>query len=103
MKLAGLYKDHDLIFASGVGTPVNPENLVKRSFKPLLKKAGLPEIRFHDLEAYLRHLASEQGRSPQTRPGTLGSRHHSHDPRHLFTLPALNGGSGCGAMGNAFG
>src|SRR5215211_3805285 len=49
MKLVGLYKDHGLIFASGVGTPVNPENLVKRSFKPLLKKAGLPEIRFHDL------------------------------------------------------
>ena len=49
MKLAGLYKDHGLIFATGVGTPVNPENLVKRSFKPLLKKSGLPEIRFHDL------------------------------------------------------
>ena len=49
MRLAGLHKDQGLIFASEVGTPVNPENLVKRSFKPLLKEASLPEIRFHDL------------------------------------------------------
>jgi len=49
IRRTGLYQDHGLVFASGVGTPLNPENLVKRSFKPLLKKAGLPEIRFHDL------------------------------------------------------
>jgi integrase len=49
IKLTDLYEDHDLIFATSVGTPVNPENLVKRSFKPLLQKAGLPEIRFYDL------------------------------------------------------
>ena len=49
LRRAGLYRDEGLVFASGVGTPVNPENLVKRSFKPLLEKAGLPEIRFHDL------------------------------------------------------
>ena len=28
---------------------VNPSNLRNHSFKPLLKKAGLPPIRFHDL------------------------------------------------------
>ena len=49
MRYAGLYEDHGLIFATQLGTPVNPENLVKRSFKPLLQQAGLPEIRFHDL------------------------------------------------------
>jgi len=49
MEFVGLYKDHGLIFTTRVGTPVNPENLVKRSFKPLLRRAGLPEIRFHDL------------------------------------------------------
>jgi integrase len=48
MRLAGLCKDYGLIFASEVGTPVNPENLVKRSFKPLLRKASTLEIRFHD-------------------------------------------------------
>lgn len=49
MRLSDLYEDHGLIFATNFGTPLNPENLVKRSFKPLLSKAGLPEIRFHDL------------------------------------------------------
>jgi integrase len=49
MRFSDLYQDRGLIFATRVGTPLNPENLVKRSFKPLLAKAGLPEIRFHDL------------------------------------------------------
>src|SRR5215207_4559065 len=49
IRLAGLYEEHDLIFATQRGTPLNPENLVKRSFKPLLEWTGLPEIRFHDL------------------------------------------------------
>jgi integrase len=49
MKSADSYQDHGLVFATYTGTPVNPENLVKRSFKPLLERAGLLEIRFHDL------------------------------------------------------
>lgn len=49
MRLAGLWQDHDLIFTTGVGTPVCRADLITRSFKPLLKKASLPDIRFHDL------------------------------------------------------
>jgi integrase len=45
----GHWRDPDLVFASTIGTPLDPSNLVDRSFKPLLKRAGLPEIRFHDL------------------------------------------------------
>jgi integrase len=44
-----LYRDQGLVFASGIGTPLNRHNLNSRSFKPLLERAGLPEIRFHDL------------------------------------------------------
>ena len=39
---AGMYEDYGLIFSSEIGTPLNPENLVKRSFKPLLTRTGLP-------------------------------------------------------------
>lgn len=39
----------NLVFTTGIGTPLNPANLVRRSFHPLLEKAGLPRIRFHDL------------------------------------------------------
>ncbi|CAA9461872.1 MAG: hypothetical protein AVDCRST_MAG58-2628, partial [uncultured Rubrobacteraceae bacterium] len=50
-------------------------------------------------EAYLRHAVTGSGCTSQARPGTSGTRHHSHDPRHLFTLPALNGRSDCGSDG----
>ena len=49
VKLRTLYKDQGLIFATTIGTPLEASNLVNRSFKPLLKNAGLPNIRFHDL------------------------------------------------------
>jgi integrase len=47
--LGDLYRDQGLIFATQKGTLVNPSNLRKRYFAPLLEKAGLPSIRFHDL------------------------------------------------------
>jgi integrase len=48
-RLGDLYRDHGLVFTSGVGTLFNPSNLRRRSFVPLLQRAGLPQIRFHDL------------------------------------------------------
>lgn len=49
MKLSGLWQDYDLVFTTGVGTPMSRADLITRSFKPLLRGAGLPDIRFHDL------------------------------------------------------
>jgi len=43
------YQDQGLIFPSRKGTPMNARNLTGRSFKPILKGAGLPDIRLHDL------------------------------------------------------
>lgn len=48
-QVGDLYQDRGLIFTSEVGTLINPTNLRKRSFAPLLKKAGVPRVRFHDL------------------------------------------------------
>jgi len=48
-KLKGLYDDMGLMFASQRGTPLDASNVVNRSYKPLLRRAGLPGIRFHDL------------------------------------------------------
>ena len=48
-RLGDLYRDHGLVFTSEVGTLINPTNLRRRSFAPLLERAGLPRIRFHDL------------------------------------------------------
>lgn len=37
------------MFCAAHGGPLQHNNLVNRSFKPLLERAGLPPIRFHDL------------------------------------------------------
>jgi integrase len=42
------WKEYDLIFPSRVGTPIHQHNLLD-DFKLLLKQAGLPPFRFHDL------------------------------------------------------
>jgi integrase len=47
------WTEHGLIFTNAEGGPLDPRNLL-RDFKRLLKNAGLPSIRFHDL----RHTAA---------------------------------------------
>jgi integrase len=50
MERAGsLYEPGGLIFATEMGTFINPSNLRNRALKPLLGRAGLRPIRFHDL------------------------------------------------------
>jgi integrase len=72
MRFSGLYEDQDLIFSTQKGTPINPENLVKRSFKPLLERAGLPEIRFHDLRHTCATLLLGSGVHPKLVQELLG-------------------------------
>ena len=72
MKSADSYQDHGLVFATYTGTPVNPENLVKRSFKPLLERAGLLEIRFHDLRHTCATLLLGGGVHPKLVQALLG-------------------------------
>jgi integrase len=48
-RLGDLYQDQGLVFTTQVGTLINPTNLRKRSFAPLLECAGLATIRIHDL------------------------------------------------------
>jgi DNA-binding transcriptional regulator YdaS (Cro superfamily) len=45
----GLWRENGLIFASESGEPLSRQHVTARRFKPLLKQAGLPKIRFHDL------------------------------------------------------
>jgi integrase len=37
------------VFTTRVGTPISHADLITRSFKPLLQRTDLPNIRFHDL------------------------------------------------------
>src|SRR5215204_3690335 len=48
--LAGdLWQENGLIFASQSGEPLDRRFITTHRFKPLLRRAGLPQIRFHDL------------------------------------------------------
>ena len=40
---------HDLIFPSGAGNPENHGNLLRRGLYPALRRAGIRQVRFHDL------------------------------------------------------
>jgi integrase len=42
------WKEHGLLFPTSLGTPMGARNLV-RHFKMMIKRAGLPDVRFHDL------------------------------------------------------
>ncbi len=103
MRLSGLYEDRGLIFSTSAGTPINPENLVKRSFKPLLRGAGLPEIRFHDLRHTCATLLFGRGVHPKIVQELLG---HANIAMTLDVyshyLPSM-GDQASGAMGEAFG
>ena len=37
------------MFTNRVGTPMGRQELITRAFEPLLRRASLPNIRFHDL------------------------------------------------------
>jgi integrase len=52
--LGTLWKDRDLVFCDTIGGPLRGNNLERRHFGPLMRKAGVPRIRFHDL----RHTAA---------------------------------------------
>lgn len=60
------------MFPSQKGTPMNSKNLYNRSFKPLLKLAGLPNIRFHDLRHTCATVRFKMGQHPKHVQELLG-------------------------------
>ena len=49
LKAGPAWRDHDYVFCTSIGTYLNPTRDVLGALKSLLDKAGLPDIRFHDL------------------------------------------------------
>ncbi len=72
MRIGALYRDEDLVFASEIGTALDAQNVVNRSFKPLLERAGLPSIRFHDLRHTCATLLLAKGVHPKFVQALLG-------------------------------
>ena len=71
-RMGSLYQPGGLIFATEGGTIVNPSNLRNRSFKPLLKRADLQPIRFHDLRHTCATLLLSKSVNPKVVSEMLG-------------------------------
>lgn len=63
LSVGPLWQDLDLVFPSKLGTPLDGGNVLSRVLHPLLRQAGLPIIRFHDLRHTAASLALAQGRN----------------------------------------
>ncbi|MDP2727158.1 MAG: site-specific integrase [Dehalococcoidia bacterium] len=72
LKAGPLWEDNDLVFPNEMGKPMDAGNILRRSFCPLLEKAGLPHIRFHDLRHSAATLLLSQGINPKVIQEMLG-------------------------------
>ena len=70
--LGDRYQDQGLVFTTNTGAPINPSNLRQRNFAPLLKRAGLPHMRFHDLPHTCATLLLSRGVHPKFVQELLG-------------------------------
>ena len=67
-----LWRENGLIFASEVGEPLDRRYITTHRFKPLIKRAGLPEIRFHDLRHTCATLLLSKNVNPKVVSEMLG-------------------------------
>ncbi|MED0680652.1 tyrosine-type recombinase/integrase [Aneurinibacillus thermoaerophilus] len=71
LKAGSLYQDVGMVVATSIGTPVLSRNLDRTWFR-LMKKAGVPRIRFHDLRHTHATLMLKQGVHPKIVSERLG-------------------------------
>lgn len=67
-----MWDEQDLVFPNTVGRPMTAQNLLRRSFRPALERAGLPPIRFHDLRHTVATLLLAQDVHPKIVSEMLG-------------------------------
>ena len=66
------WQENGLVFTTAIGTPLEPGNVLRRSYRPLLERAGLPPVRFHDLRHTAATLLLGQGVHPKIASEMLG-------------------------------
>lgn len=67
----GAYEDHGLVFASPLGTPVDPSHL-RRVWARIVKQAGLAHLKFHDTRHICATLMLQSGINPKVASERLG-------------------------------
>ncbi len=72
LALGPAWDNQGFVFPSASGGPMDYKNLTKRVFAPLLSKAEVPTIRFHDLRHTAASLMLAQGVHPKVAQEVLG-------------------------------
>jgi integrase len=66
------WTDLDLVFPNTTGRPTHPGNFLRRDFDPLLKRAGVPRVKFHELRHTCATLLLGEGVHPKIVSELLG-------------------------------
>ncbi len=72
LRLGTVWSDNDLVFANPMGEPLDGISVLRYSFHTLLKRAGLPIVRFHDLRHTAATLLLGRGVNPKVVSEMLG-------------------------------
>ena len=99
LRMGRVWEDHDLVFPNRAGRPVEKQNLLRRHFWPLLERAGLPHMRFHDLRHTAATLLLSEGVHPEGRPGEARTFNDQYDngcvlARHAYATEGGRRASG---------
>ena len=83
------WRENNLVFPTGIGTPMDPHRLFD-SYKQLLKQAGLPDCRLHDLRHTAATLMLGWGIHPKVVQERLGHARISHTlGTYSHVLPSI--------------
>ncbi len=66
------YEDHGLVFCQPDGKPLHAHNITQRDLRQVLRRAGLPRLRFHDLRHCHASLLLKLGVHPKIVQERLG-------------------------------
>jgi integrase len=72
LRLGAAWQGEELVFTNEIGRPIGASSLLRLSFLPLLSRAGLPRMRFHDLRHSAATLLLGQGVHPKIVAEMLG-------------------------------
>lgn len=90
LKVGMAWKIQNWVFCTDVGTPLEPTTMLRSSFWPLLAKAGVPKIRFHDLRHSAASLLLSMGTHPKIVQELLGHSNISMTlDTYSHTIPSL--------------
>jgi integrase len=86
--LGEAWADAELVFTTRIGAPLGRSVLNHHGFKPLLTKAGLPDMRFHDLRHTAASLLLAAGENMKVVQELLGhARFSTTADTYTHTLP----------------